>query len=520
MPTLVSPVSWPLPPSHWETAADWMEDRLRHGEGPLQGKPYRLCAWELEVLPYLYEYDAAYGDDPHGPDGWTPPQDQARWLHLQNLLGVPKGNAKTELLAAVGHEHLNGPTSPRNRAIVPVAATTDDQADLILGTARDMIDGTPLERDYKITATRITHMPTGGRMYRVSGGIGSLDGPRPSLVLADELHEWDAQWLQASRRWTILRNGLRKRRGRIIGISTAGWNLESLLGGLYEYGCKIASGELVDPQFFFWWREASDHWDLDDPEQLLAAIREANAVADVFWPAEDLALAYQELKARGLEHEFLRYHLNRWVSSIETWVPLPAWDERAELRDPPAEGAEIVLGFDGSYSGDSTALVGVDLESPLPWVWVVGTWEKPDPGPDGWRVPTGEVKQAIRDACGRWDVRAVAADLNHWRSALEDLADEGLPIVEFSQNAQRMVPACHRFYEHVIQDRIRHSGDPRLRRHLANCRAKHTEGGVRVAKEHPNSKRYIDLAAAAIMGHDEACGPEEDTSGTTFAAWA
>jgi hypothetical protein len=30
-----------------------------------------------------------------------------------------------------------------------------------------------------------------------------------------------------------------------------------------------------------------------------------------------------------------------------------------------------------------------------------------------------------------------------------------------------------------------------------------------VAKEHPNSKRYIDLTAAAIMGHDRACGPVE-----------
>jgi phage terminase large subunit-like protein len=509
-----------------------MEDVLRHGEGPVQGKPLRLQPWALDFMASFYEYDAAYGDDPKG--GWLNEddavlaalsgdgiaRDQAHWLHLQAVAGVPKGNIKTELLAAIGLEHMAGPTSPRTRPIIPVAATTDLQADLILGSAREMIVGTPLERHFKATAKSLIYLPTRARMYRVAGSIGANDGPRPSLVLADELHEWDAQWIQASRRWTILRNGLRKRRGRILGATTAGWNLESLLGGLYELGCKIARGELVDEQFLFWWREASAHLDLDDPEQLLEAIYEANPVADVCWPAEDLVLAYHELKARGLKHEFERYHLNRWVSSIETWVPLEAWDERIEERMPPPAGADVVIGFDGSYSGDSTAVIGVDVSGRTPWVWVIGTWERPEPAPDDWKVPISEVKAYLAVACAGWNVLEVAADLNHWRGTLEELAEAGLPIVEFSQQANVMVPACHRFYEAVIQGGITHSGDPRLRRHLANCRAKTTESGVRIAKEHPNSRRYIDLAAAAVMGFDRAVDPDGTNAPgqTTFVA--
>jgi phage terminase large subunit-like protein len=498
-----------------------MEGNLHHNsEGPMHGKPFRLCGWELDVLASLYEYDPAFGDDPRGPEDWDPPQNQAQWEHLECVIGVPKGSAKTELLSAVGLEHMAGPTAPRGRPVIPVAATTEGQAKLILNSAQDMVEGTRLETLFKPSEKRLVYTPTRARMYLMTAGIGSNDGIKPSLALGDELHEWDSHWLEAARRWHVtVCGGVEKRRGRAIGISTAGWNLESLLGGLYEYGCKVASGELIDPRFFFYWREASEHWDLEDPDQLLAAIREASPVADIFWPASDQALLYQRLRDQGKAHEFLRYRLNRWVSSIETWVPLPAWDERAEPRDPPSAGAEIVIGFDGSYSGDSTAIVGVDLTSPLPWLWVIGTWEKPDPAPDGWRVPTAEVAAALRTACRQWEVRAIAADLNHWRTTLEQLADDGLPIVEFDQGPHRMVPACHRFFEHVTQDRIRHSGDPRLRRHLANCRAKHTEGGVRVAKEHPNSKRYIDLAAAAIMGHDEACGPEDEPT-ESFVAWA
>jgi hypothetical protein len=39
-----------------------------------------------------------------------------------------------------------------------------------------------------------------------------------------------------------------------------------------------------------------------------------------------------------------------------------------------------VLGFDGFYRGDSTALVAATVQE-CPYLWVVGLWERPDRAP-------------------------------------------------------------------------------------------------------------------------------------------
>jgi hypothetical protein len=72
------------------------------------------------------------------------------------------------------------------------------------------------------------------------------------------------------------------------------------------------------------------------------------------------------------------------------------------------DGAEVVLGFDGSFLGDCTALVAVTVADP-PHVHLVKLWEAPE-GSREWRVPLVEVEHAIRAACARWRVLEVAAD--------------------------------------------------------------------------------------------------------------
>ena len=49
-----------------------------------------------------------------------------------------------------------------------------------------------------------------------------------------------------------------------------------------------------------------------------------------------------------------------------------------------------------------------------------------------------------------------------------------------------------------------HDGDKRLARHVSNAVLKAGGGGTRLSKEHKDSRRRIDLAAAAVMAHDRA----------------
>jgi phage terminase large subunit-like protein len=62
-----------------------------------------------------------------------------------------------------------------------------------------------------------------------------------------------------------------------------------------------------------------------------------------------------------------------------------------------------------------------------------------------------------------------------------------------------MTPATQRFGEAVFNRALTHSGDPDLARHVGNAVVKNDSRGHRIAKEHKDSTRRIDLAVAVVM---------------------
>ena len=68
------------------------------------------------------------------------------------------------------------------------------------------------------------------------------------------------------------------------------------------------------------------------------------------------------------------------------------------LAAPPASASAprvVVLGFDGSFNGDATALV-VCMTGDLPHLDVVRVWERPAGARPEWQVPILDVEEAIR----------------------------------------------------------------------------------------------------------------------------
>jgi hypothetical protein len=132
------------------------------------------------------------------------------------------------------------------------------------------------------------------------------------------------------------------------------------------------------------------------------------------------------------ENAFRRYRLGQWVQLDGAWPPDGAW---ARCADPSASipgGAEVVLGFDGSFLGDCTALLACTVAD-RPHVRLVELWEAPE-GSREWRVPLVEVEDAIWAACARWRVLEVAADPYRWQRSLELLDAEGIAVSEFPRH--------------------------------------------------------------------------------------
>jgi phage terminase large subunit-like protein len=198
--------------------------------------------------------------------------------------------------------------------------------------------------------------------------------------------------------------------------------------------------------------------------------------------------------------------LDQWVVSATSWLPHGAWEGCADPERVIQPGEKVVLGFDGAWTNDSTALVGCTVSDHH--LFVIAVWERPLEAAS-WVVPSGEVEQALLEAVGTYDVTEVACDPHYWREQLLRWDDLGLPVTEWPTNVvSRMVPACRELHTAVVERRLSHDGDPRLARHVANATVKTDQAGARIVKSARGQR--IDLAVAAVIAYDRArARPEE-----------
>ncbi|MGO4984895.1 terminase large subunit domain-containing protein [Collinsella sp. Sow4_E3] len=400
------------------------------------------------------------------------------------LVSLPRANGKTALAAALAVAELFcGPDS----AEVLVVASDQRQANIALNMARRMIELNPeLAARAHIYADKIRVPQRDATMIALPADPAALHGWDPSLLIVDELH------VVTEAVWEAVTSVSGKRpESTVLAISTPATSADSIMWRLVEHG---RSGQ--DPAFFLREFAAPDGCAADDR----AAWKLANPALGDFLAEDGLAAAARTLR----EPVFRQLRLGQWVKSAGAWLPHGAWDECADTARVVAPGERVVLAFDGSASGDSTALVGATV-GPKPHVFVLEVWE--NPGDPQWRVPRADVDMAIDLAFSTYDVAEFAADPWGWRSELEAWAQRHgeRRVVEWNTAfAKRMAPATDRFYQAVIDQTVSHDGDHRLAAHLAHAVAQRTPMGDLIAKDKRNSPRKIDAAVAAIVALDRA----------------
>ena len=130
------------------------------------------------------------------------------------------------------------------------------------------------------------------------------------------------------------------------------------------------------------------------------------------------------------------------------------WDACADTAREVPDGAAIIVGFDGSYSGDATAIIGL-LVAPVPHLFVIGMWQPT--GSDD-QVDILAVEAALLEASQRFNVIELVADPFRWARSLQILFEAGVPVTNYPQTASRMSPATARFASAVSTRSLTHSG--------------------------------------------------------------
>ena len=446
------------------------------------GEPIKLRGWQEQLLEETLALD-----------------ENGLFARRTALWGMARKNGKSALITGLGLWFLiNGDEGGE----VYSCAAEKEQARITFGDARKIIEREPELASLCNIYRDVIEMPSTGSIWRVlSAEAYSKEGLNPSAVIFDEVHALGDRAM-----WDVMQLSMASRKQPIMlatttcGVKSDSTGQDSTAYSLYQYGQKVARGEIEDPSFYMAWWEAPNDSDHRAEDTWIAAnpgYGDLNSKAD-----------FESMVKRTPEAEFRTKRCNQWVSSQNAWLPAGVWDTLQADVELDVD-AEIILGVDGSFSGDTTAIVGVTIpksKEDKPHVFLVKAWEKQPEDTDDWRVDTLEVEATIQGFCQNYRfVKEIAFDPFRWQRTMAVLQDQGLPIVEFpSTSPRRMIPACQKVFDSVTEATLTHDGNPLLARHLDNCVLKIDNLGARIVKESRNSPRKIDAAVAFVIAYDRA----------------
>ncbi len=319
--------------------AAYCERYVGHTKGRWAGRPLVYEDWQRAFWWEALGFDPATG------------------LRIYNEvgLGIPRKNTKSTMASAAGLYMLDADGEPEPE--VYVAAAARNQAGIVLGQARSMVQRSPLLLDRLVPHRYAIECPrNGGIMRSLSSDAALQHGLNPSANIIDELHAHKSAEL-----YTALTTGTGAREQPFtLWITTAGVAGEGILAVVFESmfsgtgelevrGSLLIYRDRVNGTLIYWYGAPRDA-DIEDPAVWFAA----NPVSWLH-DGKYLRAQFARLKARGALLEWRRYHLNQFVGFEDTWLREGAWS-RAKGDLPLNAALPIGVGIDKSPDGELGAV--------------------------------------------------------------------------------------------------------------------------------------------------------------------
>lgn len=540
----------------------WAPDKARHAlgffpnvltitAGALVGRPFHPLPWHAFAIGGLF--------------GWRRADGTLRFRTAWFETG--KGQAKSPLMAGIGLYRMIacGLARPEVYAI----AGDKDQANVLFkdGVAMcrapipgtDPLDGDTLEARGAVVirgtgdmAWKIEHPASGGKFQSLASGE-AVSGPRPAVVLADEIHEMKSAaavelWAQA----------IAKMPGdplMVLGTNTPAAG--QLVGTEYsEYYQRVVKGTFSDDSSFVYIARTDKG---DKPLEDESVWPKSLPALGITFPVENVRSEVQ--KARGLGGKrlaVLRLYFGVPVGSSEFWIDEERWEDSCGDL-PPDEvlrGWPCYLGMDLSQRNDLTALALVWVapdgkryarlvywkpagsllkavaEDKAPYdVWAADGYLRTTPG---LTIGKDFVAAEVARACAEYNVQGMAFDQAHINDFLaecdrakfaawvyqgpKETPGSGLKLVRHAQGAaglhsERMLwmpRSVQALEDHILADALRIESNPITTWCAANTAAEVDGQGNRYFNKKRSRGRIdgmVALAMAEGLSADEPAMP-------------
>lgn len=416
--------------------------------------------------------------------GWVDASGLRRFLYF--YIEVAKKNGKSTWIAAIAifMAFIDGEPG----AEVYAAATSREQANIVFGDAKKMVEYSPfMQQRFGIEVSQYSiYQPTTNSSFKAlsQDRSGTKDGLNVHFGVIDELHAH-----KDSGMYDIVADGIAARDQPLIGaISTAG---DDNTGVCYRERSTVVSvlkGQESHEQYFgvIFCLDKGDDW--RDPKNW----PKANPNYGISVTTKYLDAKYAKVKISPSQEAFFRQkHLNEWVGAVNGWISPSEWEKcEKEVKLSEFDGMLRFGGYDLASRLDladwGELIPRLEADGKIHWYAFVHSYinerrietkeaingeKRPDEYPvwrdNGWLIATpGEstdykrIQRDLEDSHVKSPFYEVGHDPYHAEQLTANILDEGITAVEVPQKTEFLSPAMRWIEVLIAEGRFHHCGDP------------------------------------------------------------
>lgn len=498
---------------------DWVEQHCLVPGGVMEGQPLVFNGWQLLCTvnhyrvkprakldpmrvaePFVYRRSIVVGPQKCGKSPWGAGMLLADSVGPVLFGGWARGG---ELYRCEDHrcgcgweyEYQPGEAMgiPRRKSLIGLVAIAEDQTDNVYLPLQSMIRSGPLDDVLKVREGFI-RLPNEGLIQPLTAAADSKLGMPLNSGLADESGLYTAR-NKVLKTWQTIRRGVAGMQGRTIELtnpwdpmenSAAQQAFESRAKDIYRYYRKPPA-EL-------------DYKKKEDRSKIHAFVYGDSPWVD---PKTIDAEAAELIETDPTQAE--RFFGNRLVQGLGSFVPEDLWLSRRASW--PGEDM-ICLGFDGSRSGDWTAIRAETMSGyrftpeygpdSRPTIWNPEEW--------GGEIPRGEVVAAVEQLFRDYNVARFYIDPRHWETQADAWSleyGETVAVQWHTNRITQMFEALNRYITDMKSGSTTHDYCELAQAHALNAR-KVAKPGDKFVLGKPSEHQKIDVLMSDVLAHEAA----------------